>query len=177
MPRQQGDGIGWYSSVTLSEQFPYLIVLLILSLSRFTYSRNQYESLVPLLALLSGDIDAEGADGGRDAVPGHEVRQPDAAAHHAHPDRAGQRDRAPHPPVHHHRPEDQGHAAADARQRRRGGLSSQTYKIMLRRLRDTNTMSSIGNKWKGPNFESNCWKISVLLQAGPDEKRNTPPSR
>ena len=74
----------------------------------------------------SGDIDAEGADGGRDAVPGHEVRQPDAAAHHAHPDRAGQRDRAPHPPVHHHRPEDQGHAAAHARQRRRrGGLSCQ----------------------------------------------------
>jgi hypothetical protein len=64
------------------------------------------------LPVQRGDLDAQGEDGGRRAVPGHEVRQPDAAAHHAAADGAGARDLAPHPPVHQH-------GAAAARRRRR----------------------------------------------------------
>jgi len=66
------------------------------------------------LPVQRGDLDAQGEDGGRRALPGHEVRQPDAAAHHAAADGAGARDLAPHPPVHQH-----GAAAARWRRQRR----------------------------------------------------------
>ncbi len=50
-----------------------------------------------------GDLNAADGDRGRYAVPGHEVREPDAAAHLQDPDRPGHRDRQAHQAVHHHR--------------------------------------------------------------------------
>ncbi len=52
---------------------------------------------------MAGDLNAADGDGGRYAVPGHEVREPDAAAHLQDPDRPGHRDRQAHQAVHHHR--------------------------------------------------------------------------
>lgn len=54
------------------------------------------------LPIQRGDLDAQGEDGGRRVVPGHEVWQPDAATHHAAADGAGARNLAPHSPVHQH---------------------------------------------------------------------------
>ncbi|KAL0278610.1 UNVERIFIED_CONTAM: hypothetical protein PYX00_000382 [Menopon gallinae] len=53
------------------------------------------------LPVLGGDIDEEGQVRGRNPLPGHEVRQPDAAAHHPTADGPGARDIPTDQTVHH----------------------------------------------------------------------------
>lgn len=79
-------------------------------LSSYSYLFMYYIALRPLKPFTGdhnkvhpggGDEHTQGEERGR-ALPGHEVRQPDAAEDHPHPDWPGSWDLPPHPPIHHH---------------------------------------------------------------------------